>query len=184
MKYLIFVTFLITLVGCSKREQDPVFDWGYLPSIQKSYWENSKLCSHKAYSMGFYLGADIESNLHIKGKRISGRSHQMLLGDTCLDVSVSTRVYLDPELQDKNYYSVSVNVPVKDDRCTSSKLPLACKDSSVAYEIIFQREIEQNIIGNYFKGKTIEEIVEYNLLDNSVKFVLPSETIEYQLPSL
>jgi hypothetical protein len=184
MKFVISIVFLFTLLACNKREPDPVFDWGNLPHLAGNFATQSKACAHKSYSLGYFSTSEEQRTLHIKGERISGRSHSAILGDTCLQASISTRVYISPELQDKNYYSLIVGVPTADDRCLGDKPPIACKDSSVAYTTIFQRDISSESINDFFKGKSINDIIQYNPSNKKLTFNLNNEVIEFQVPNL
>jgi hypothetical protein len=184
MKFVISIVFLLTLLACNKREPDPVFDWGNLPDLANDFAIQSKSCAHKSYSLGYFSTSEVQSTLHVKGERISGRSHSAILGDTCLHATISARVYMSPELQGKNYYSLRVGVPTADDRCIGDKLPAACKDSSVAYTTIFQRDISSESIKEFFKGKNINDIIQYNPSNKSLIFNLRDEAIEFQIPNL
>jgi len=184
MKFVISMVILFTLIGCNEREKDPVFDWGYLPNLADNYAIKKEACAHKRYSLGYFSGSEVQQTLHIKGERVSGRSHSTVLGDTCLQASISTRVYMSPDLQDKNYYSLIVGVPTADDRCLSDKPPMACKASSVAYTTIFQRDISVDRINDFFKAKNIKDIIQYNASNNKLMFKLRDEAIEFQIPNL
>jgi hypothetical protein len=184
MKYVASIVFLIALIGCNKKEADPVFDWGYLPQMADEHWENRKVCAHKTYVLGFFRPSGTEKTLHIKGEPISGRSHAVFMGDSCLQASIATRVYTSPKLQEQNYYSLTVGVPTTDERCMVDEPFIACKDSSVAYTTIFQIDIRANQINDYFKGKIIVDVVKYNTSSKIIEFYLGNEVIEFQVPNL
>ena len=181
MKKLSYLLALLVLFGCGKKEPDPVWDWGYLPSPEIS---NSKReqCAHEYYQ-SFPISKDSGESLRIGQSSISGRSHKHYIGSGCMVATVSTRVYLDADKQANNFYSVSVLMPTLDDRCRgNSDLP-ACKESSVSHTVLFSRDISANEIGDYFKSKTMNQIVNYNEDSRAVSFQLKDKTLKYEVPA-
>jgi len=179
MKNLSYLLAVLFLFGCGKKESDPVWDWGYLPSSEIS---NSKReqCAHE-YQQSLPVSTDSGESLRIGQSAISGRSHKHYIGSGCLVATVSTRVYLDADKQANNFYSVSVLMPTLDDRCRSKSEIPACKESSISHTVLFSRDISANEIGDYFKSKTMNQIVSYDEYSRVVSFQLRNKSLEYRL---
>jgi hypothetical protein len=179
MKNFSYLLALLFLFGCGKKEPDPVWDWGYLPSSEIL---NSKReqCAHEYYQ-SFPISTNIGESLRIEQSSISGRSHKHYLGSGCMVASVSTRVYLDADKQANNFYSVSVSMPTFDDRCRSNSDIQTCDESSVSHTVLFSRDILASEIGDYFKSKTMNQIVSYDEHSSVVTFQLRNKSIEYRI---
>ena len=93
--------------------------------------------------------------------------------------TVSTSVYLDADNQANNFYSVSVLMPTLDDRCRSNSDIPACKESLVSHTVLFSRDISASEIGDYFKSKTMNQIVSYDEHSRVVSFQLRNKSLEY-----
>tara|TARA_B100000700_G_scaffold149778_1_gene166513 strand:+ start:3200 stop:3748 length:549 start_codon:yes stop_codon:yes gene_type:complete len=179
MKNLSYLLALLFLFGCWKKEPNPVWDWGYIPSSEIS---NSKReqCAHEYYQ-SFPVSPDSRESLRIGQSSISGRSHKHYIGSGCMVATVSTRVYLDADKQANNFYSVSVSMPTLDDRCRNNSDIPACKESSVSHTVLFSRDISASEIGDYFKSKTMNQIVSYDEHSRLVTFQLRSKGLEYKI---
>ena len=179
MKNLSYLLALLFLFGCGKKEPDHVWDWGYLPSSEIS---NSKReqCAHEYYQ-SFPISTDSGESLRIGQSSISGRSHKHYIGSGCMVAKVSTRVYLDADKQANNFYSVSVSMPTLDDRCRSNSDIPACKESSVSHTVLFSRDILASEVGDYFKSKTMNQIVSYDEYSRVVTFQLRNKSLEYRI---
>ncbi|WP_024590893.1 MULTISPECIES: hypothetical protein [unclassified Pseudoalteromonas] len=177
MKNLSYLLTLLFLFGCGKKEPDIVWDWGYLPSSEIS---NSKReqCAHEYYQ-SFPISTDSGESLRIGHSSISGRSHKYYIGSGCMVATVSTRVYLDADKQANNFYSVSVLMPTLDDRCRSNSYIPVCKESLVSHTVLFSRDISASEIGDYFKSKTMNQIVSYDEHSRVVSFQLRNKSLEY-----
>ncbi|MEH6467138.1 MAG: hypothetical protein V7722_05865 [Porticoccus sp.] len=171
MKRLVMISTLLLCISCTQEESDPVFEWGALPSMEMSYFEESKKCKGITYERVRFVRADIKDTLKVQGENVSGVGHSILLGDTCLQGSISTRVFLSKELQSKNYYSISIQAPIK-------------YENSILYMVLFQRDLSNDQIGDYFKSKSINSIVIYNQMNNTVTFKLENQEYNYELPNL
>ncbi|CAH9062308.1 hypothetical protein PSECIP111951_02666 [Pseudoalteromonas holothuriae] len=181
MKNLSYLLVLLFLFGCGKKESDPVWDWGYLPSSEISSSKREQ-CAHEYYQ-SFPISTDSGESLRIRQSSISGRTHKHYIGSGCMVATVSTRVYLDADKQANNFYSVSVLMPTLDERCRSSSDVPACKESSVSHTVLFSRHISVNEIGDYFKSKTMNQIVSYDKSSRIVIFKLRDRTLEYAFPA-
>ncbi|WP_235576291.1 hypothetical protein, partial [Pseudoalteromonas sp. P1-26] len=70
MKNLSYLLALLFLFGCGKKEPDPVWDWGYLPSSEISN-SKRKQCAHEYYQ-SFPISTDSGESLRIGQSSISG----------------------------------------------------------------------------------------------------------------
>jgi hypothetical protein len=179
MKNLSYIAVTLFLFSCGKRESDPVWDWGYLPASAIAQSKREQ-CAHKYYQ-AHPVSTDEGESLRIEKLPTSGRSHKHYLGSTCISASISTRVYLEEAHQKDNFYSISVELPVLDRRCLAKPKPAACKESSVSHSVLFSRDISSNELGEYFKGKQMDNIVQYDDSRKVVIFSLGAKNIEYTL---
>ena len=179
MKNLSYIAVALFLFSCGKREPDPVWDWGYLPTSVISESKREQ-CAHKYYQ-DIPISTDEGQSLRIDKLPTSGRSHKHYLGSTCISATINTSVYQDDEYQKDNFYSISIELPVLDERCIIEPIPVACEESSVSHRILFTRDISSHATGEYFKGKQMDNIVQYDDSSKVVRFSLGAKNIEYAL---
>ncbi len=171
------------LIGCSSN-QESIPRWGYLPDLEPNNSANMQLCKTKVVNGIPYGAQDLGKSLHIFGKEASGVSHTMYLGYKCLIAAVSTTVYEQPEYQSNNHYSITIQVPVEDQRCKGEIKPNFCKHNLASNRVIFQRDLASDIVGDTFKGKSMSDIVSFNKQTNTVIFTVANNSYEYHIPNL
>jgi hypothetical protein len=179
---------ILLICACSpdgiERINDPFLNWGHLPSLESIHWENVERCSRMVYDNNLYRVPDVEHKLQIKGETTTGIGHSYILSPTCYQATISTRIFQNRNFHDKNYYSISVEMPTRDDRCMKIEQPTFCKSDPIAYAILFRRELEGEMVGDFYKDKKISEIVFFDKKENRVEFNVNGNVYVYQLPRL
>jgi hypothetical protein len=178
----VLVVLVATLIfGCGDNSSQSVLpDWGYLPSMSVGKGD----CRDRTIANIPYGVEDNQKPLYTDGKRSSGKSRLMYIGETCLIASISTVAYEADEDQVRNHYSISVLVPQVDTRCTGKDRPEFCERGLPSYRIIYNRYLPQGEVGQYFKGRRMEDIVEVNKESKTVSFKVREKTYAYRLPDL
>jgi hypothetical protein len=177
---------LILMASCESKvsSKDPAFDWGHLPALESNHFTKNDKCTHSTYPRNFHSVLDIGKSLHIQGEIASGISHSLLLSNTCIQASIATSVYLSEEFRDKSHYTISVQIPIKDQRCAVDNPPNSCKSRSNAFAVVFSRDFTKEEIGLYFKGKKLSDVISYNPEIKKVNFLINSKAFSYELPRL
>ena len=183
MKINLLLIIIISLLGCS-GDQETIPRWGYLPDLEPNYSTNRQLCETTVVNSIPNGVQDLGKSLHVFGKKSSGISHTMHLGYKCIIAAVSTSVYEQPEYQSNNHYSITIQVPVEDNRCKEDIKPNFCKNNPISYRVIFQRDLTDDIVGDAFKGKSMSDIVSFNNQTNKVVFTVANNSYEYHIPNL
>lgn len=171
----------IVVLGCSDHKSQ-IPTWGHLPAMDNLYWKQRGACAGKVFSSMPYHAIDVGKSLHQPGVPASGVGHQMVIGDTCLIASISTTVYESPEHQENNFYSVSIQVPRKDSRCSGEAQESFCDQNPISYYVLFRRALTQHEVGDFFKNKRMSDVIDYDARTQTVTFILDSKTVSYVLP--
>ncbi|WP_415901029.1 hypothetical protein [Neptuniibacter sp. QD48_11] len=172
MKVFAVVLVSLALAACSSGDDSFSIarEWGYLPITERDHFEKKKQCSQKFYSSKYYRYADVEP-FSLEEAEITGMSKQHYLGDTCLLATITSRVYVAKELRHKSYYRINVEVPM-------------LSENRPSQGVIFSRVLQENEVGDFFKGKSISEVVEYLPESRRVKFTINTKSFSYVLPAL
>jgi len=185
MKRLFIIVLFTLLVGCSEKgEYPPIPSWGYLPNMSDSHWDMTQQCADTKYSHVPFGVSDIGDSLHPTGKPATGVGRQLYLGKTCILASISTTVYTAPEDQLNNHYTISIQVPQADSRCVGEAKPNFCNNNPISYLVIFSRDFRAEEVGQSFRQKRMEDIINFDEKTKLVVFEVGSKKYEYQLSNL
>ena len=185
MRLLTIITISVLLVACNRNDDLPqIPSWGHLPKLNTNHWDIRQKCKDIDYSRIPFGVSDIGDTLHPMGKKASGVSHGIYLGQTCILASISTTVYETPEDQWNNHYTISVQIPQPDNRCTNTPKPNFCKNNPKSFRVIFSRDIPGNEVGQYFIDKKMEDVVSFDDSSRRVIFKVRDNRYEYIVPVL
>lgn len=122
---------------------------------------------------------DSEESIYSTSAMSIGVSQQIHIADTCMIASVSNFTY---EAESNiNHYTISIEIPLVMDFCYYEYGEKFCKDGITGNQPVFKKEIPYEMIGDYFHGKYMKEIVSYDESDKAVIFKIKDILYKYDV---
>lgn len=164
MRLQILLITLISLIGCGSPRDSRFPNWGFVPEHSADWHDNFEKCKSTEYSLLWKKSQTYHELDRPEGESM-GEAIAKYLIPSCLQAVVTRHQFRDKSLQKYNCYSLEVSYP-----------------HAGGDALLYLHELEGRKVGDFFKGKSIDDVVNFGSSTGIVRFTVGNDTYTYQIP--